>query len=419
MAQMTIEEVTKTILPILSAELDKSVAQKVEEGIRKGLEPVQASQHKWMTELLSAQAQPEAGRKRAKGDLFASFARSLAASSMYAKQGKYMSPAEIAKSWGDHDVAHAIESGLTKALGAGDPLAGGFLVPEQFSQDLIGLLYPVSVVRRLGATVIPMPVGTLRVPKLTSGATGYYIGENANITPSQLATGQVTLTFKKLAALTPISNDLLRYSSPGANAVVRDDMVRAIAQAENTAFLRGTGAASNPRGLRYQVAAAHVLTPTLAVSLANTVIDLGRMMQLLMDDDIPMTRCAWIFAPRTWRYLATIQNTNGSYVFKDEMQAGRLWGYPFAVNTGVPVNLTDGGGTGETELYFADFADVIIGESMSMSVDASSDAAYYDGASVQAAFSLDQTIVRAITEHDLAVRRSESLAVMNQITWGK
>lgn len=417
MAQMTIEEVTKTILPILSAELDKSVAQKVEEGIRKGLEPVQASQHKWMTELLSVQARPEPA-KRAKGDLFAGFCRSLAASSMYAKQGKYMSPAEIAKSWGDHDVAKAIEGGLTKALAAGDPLAGGFLVPEQFSQDLIELLYPISVVRRLGAVVIPMPVGTLRIPKLTSGATGYYIGENANITPSQLATGQVTLTFKKLAALTPISNDLLRYSSPGANAVVRDDMVRAIGQAENTAFLRGTGIASNPRGLRYQAAAANVLDCAGTVSLANTVIDLGRIMQKLMENNIPMTRCGWIFAPRTWRYLTTIQNTNGAYVFKDEMQAGRLWGYPFAVNTGIPINLTDAGGTTATELYFADFADVIIGESMSMSVDASSDAAYYDGANVQAAFSLDQTVVRAITEHDLAVRRAESLVVMLKIAWG-
>jgi HK97 family phage major capsid protein len=48
------------------------------------------------------------------------------------------------------------------------------------------------------------------VPKITGGSTAGYVGENANITKTQPTTGQITLTFKKLAALVPISNDLLR-----------------------------------------------------------------------------------------------------------------------------------------------------------------------------------------------------------------
>ncbi len=59
---------------------------------------------------------------------------------------------------------------LARALASGDGTAGGFLVPEQYSAELIELLRPLAVVRRLGATVLPMPGGTLTVPKITGGA---------------------------------------------------------------------------------------------------------------------------------------------------------------------------------------------------------------------------------------------------------
>jgi hypothetical protein len=48
---------------------------------------------------------------------------------------------------------------------------------------------------------------------------------------------------------------------------------------------------------------------------------------------------------------------------------------------------------------------------------ASDVAAYFDGAQVQAAFSLDQTVLRLIAHHDLAVRHEESLSVMTGVLW--
>jgi len=97
---------------------------------------------------------------------------------------------------------------------------------------------------------------------------------------------------------------------------------------------------------------------------------------------------------------------------------GKLWGWPFAVSTGVPETLTDGGSTLESEVYFGDYADLILGESMTMSVDASGEAAYYDGSSVVASFSRDETVVRVITEHDLGLRRDVAFAVLYGIRWG-
>lgn len=410
MPEMTSDQLKSTILTTVKDHLEKDVASMIEAAVSKSLEANKsAGPPEWATALWGKQAQPPAARQ--KGEAFARYVRAAVQSHNDPERGR-----DLLAKWGDKDLADA----MTKAMTAGSPTAGGFLVPEQFSTDVIELLRPQSVIRRLGPMTVPMPNGNLSIPKITSGATGYYVGESSNITPSQLVTGQVKLSFKKLAALVPMSNDLLRYSSPGADALVRDDAVRAIAQAENSNFIRGDGTSGGPRGLRYWVAPANLIKGVAAVALATVVSDLGKCVQALMANNIPFTRPAWIISPRSYVYLTTVQTSAGSgvFVFREEMMGGKLWGWPYAVSTGVPETLTDGGSTLESEVYFGDFADLILGESLNMSVDASSEAAYYDGSSVVAAFSRDETVVRVITEHDLALRRDVSFAVLYGIRWG-
>ena len=99
------------------------------------------------------------------------------------------------------------------------------------------------------------------------------------------------------------------------------------------------------------------------------------------------------------------------------MMRGSLWGYPYGVTTQVPENLTDHGNVDESEVYFADFADCVIGEAQRLILDASAEAAYSDGVNVIAAFSQDQTVVRTIAEHDFVVRRDVSVCVLNGVRW--
>jgi len=304
---------------------------------------------------------------------------------------------------------------VVRALGATDGSAGGFLVPVQFSQDVIEFLRPMSAVRRLNPNVVSMPSGTTKIPKITTSAS--YIGESVNIPMSQPVFGQVILSFKKLAALVPISNDLIRYSSPSVDSVVRDDVVRAMAQRENQAFLRDTGTENTPRGLRFAVASANVSAMTGADNLADIVTNLGRLVLALENNNIPMTRPGWIFGPRTKFRLMTLLNAvSSAYMFRAEMLNGTLWGYPYATSTAVPQNL--GAAANESEVYLADFADVVIGESQSLIVDSSTEASYWDGTAQQSAYSRDETVVRCILEEDLVMRRAESGAVLIGVTWG-
>ena len=74
-------------------------------------------------------------------------------------------------------------------------------------------------------------------------------------------------------------------------------------------------------------------------------------------------------------------------------------------------------GTG-SEIYFVNFDDAIIGDAMQVRIDVSNTAAYYDGMNVVATFSEDQTVIRAVSMHDFAMRYDRAAALMYGVDWG-
>lgn len=418
-------EFVKTVtLPLVTdmmkAEGGKIVAEAVTEAVTKQYEKLK-TEAPW-TEAVKGAQPSSIAKNREKGDCAARFLAAVTACKVAGRPTGHESIVAQLKIWGDTDVADIVQKDVERqkaAMGATTPTDGGFLVPEQFSQEVIELLRPQSVVRSMVGRTLQLPVGTVNIPKITDGSTAYYQGENTNATKSALKTGNVKLTWKKLISLVPLSNDLVRYSSPGADSIVRTDMIRAMAQRENQAFLRDPGTEATPRGLRYQMHPNNLIdvsNPTFTIQTVAT--DLGRCVLRLVEQNVPLTKAGWLFAPRIWNYLRMLQTTTGAFIYQAEMNNGLLLGYPFKWSTQIPVTLSDHGRTGETEIYFCDFDDVVIGEAMAMRVDASQEASYMDGATLVSAYSQDQTVVRTITEHDFAVRRDVSVMVMNGVTWG-
>lgn len=355
--------------------------------------------------------------KRDKGLNLARCLRATAAAKMRGEGAE--GAVQMLRNWGDNDLADTWAEARSKALSVSDAGAGGFLVPEEFSSELIELLYNNTVVRQLGARVIQSPTGTLNLPKVTAGATANYVGESVNIPKSQQATGNIKLSFKKLAVLTPISNDLLRFSNPSADRMVRDDLVNQMRIKEDSTFIRSLGTDATPKGLRGWIPAGNKVAANSTVSLANTTTDMRDVWLKLLNANTPMVSPGWIFSPRTYAYLTTVQNSDGFFTYRAELQQGSFWGYPYKFTTQLPENLNAvGSGSNETEVYLVDFSEVIIGESMGMSVDTSQEAAYHDGSTVQSAFSRDETAVRALMEHDFAMRHETSGAMIEGVTWG-
>lgn len=344
---------------------------------------------------------------KAKGLRFGAAMRAVAAAG-----GDRNQAVAIAEGWG-HSGLFAQQSGQTGA-------AGGFLIPEDVSGELIELLRPASVVMSFNPVIMPMDNGNLTMNRINVGSTASYIGELQDVPATGVQFGQLKLSSKKLAALVPISNDLLQSASTQADAVVRDDMVLSMATRMDLAFIRGAGSQFSPLGMRHQLTGtafetSNVLAANTTVNLVNVTTDLGRLELALLNQNIPMTRPGWIMSPRVMMFLWNLRDGNGNYAFP-EMQNGQLRGKPYRTTTQVPSNL--GGGT-ESELYLADFAHVVVGEQQGIELAISTEAAYRDaGNTLQGAFSRDETVIRAIAKHDFALRHLPAVAILTGVTWG-
>lgn len=340
-----------------------------------------------------------------KGLRFARMTRALAAA-----KGIPIVANQIAESWGD--------SGLFANQNMGSGAAGGFMVAEDVSSEIIELLRPQSVIMSTPPIIMPMTSGNMTMNRQATGANAGYIGEQAPPPATAISLGQVKLSAKKLAALIPISNDLIRATSNAADRVVRDDLVMSLATRTDLAFIRGSGTEFSPRGLRFQNVgfaseATNILAFTAGQTLATVTADLGRMELALLNADVPVIRPCWLMAPRTYIFLMNLRDGNGNFAFP-EVANMMLRAKPIKFTTQIPTNLNGA----ETELYLVDFGHVVVGEHMGLEIAMSTEAAYVDvNSTMQAAFSRDETVMRAIQQHDIGLRHLPAVAVLTGVTW--
>ncbi len=96
---------------------------------------------------------------------------------------------------------------LSRAMGEGVNESGGFLVPEEFGNDLIDLREQYGKFRQ-NAKMVPMASDTRSDPRRTGGLTAYFAAESGALTESDKSWDRVELTAKKLTVLTRYSNEL-------------------------------------------------------------------------------------------------------------------------------------------------------------------------------------------------------------------
>jgi HK97 family phage major capsid protein len=304
-----------------------------------------------------------------------------------------------------HIVANMEQSTNTK---------GGFLVDTAYSADFIDILRPRVVIRAMGARTVPMPDGNLTTRKKTAGTSASYIGERLPAPKTAATVDQITMAAKRLTAIVPITNQLIRRASMNVQMMIRDDLVEAVSIKEDQQFLRGTGSATAPAGLRSLTNALNIFAANATVNLVNITNDLMKLRLRVINANVPMTEAGYIMSPRVALFLEALRDGNGNKAFP-EMAEGRLGIYPFMTTTSVPDNL--GAGT-ESEVYFGDFAQFMIGDTEQIMLAASDVAAYDDAGTIRAAFSNDETVVRVIAEHDTQVRYDLAFAVLTTVTWG-
>ncbi|MDD1133591.1 phage major capsid protein [Pseudomonas shahriarae] len=325
-----------------------------------------------------------------------------------------------------HQAAQMAQQGgypteVAMALSTVTPGAGGVLVPQNFSTEIIEALRPMSVVRKMGTRSLPLNNGNLTMPRITGNTVVTYIGTETDIPVTGMTFADTKLSAKKAAAIVPLSNDLIANAgiNPRVDNVVVNDLAVSMGLSEDLHFIRSDGSGSLPKGMRYWAQPFNVLpAPIVDSSLTLEKIDLfcGGMMLRLETANVMMKDCGWLMHPRVLRWLQTLRDGNGNKAYP-EIEQGLFKGYPVGLSNQIPVNL--GANGDETEFYFVNFADMMIGEDMDLTISFSSEASYKDAdGNMVSAFQRDQTLVKVIAKHDFGPRHVECIVVAVNVKWG-
>lgn len=319
----------------------------------------------------------------------------------------------LADQWEDDARRHG------KTLSGLSTTAGGHAIPTVLASEFIDWLYPQSIFMAGNPVMVDLSAGNLDIVGGNASATASYRAENANAAYSDATFRKVSLAAKNLAAITAMTNELIRRSPLAIDTFVQNDLRRAFIQQMDLSLQRGDGSSNTPTGIRNAVDSASRITAVDQVAPGPEEIDdeLRRMLSILFVSNMPIERPTWQMAPRTHLYLESLRNSDGSKAFPEmSLQNPRLKGYPVLVSTQIPINL--GTGTDESEISLTNFGHILFGDTQEMTLDVSREATYDVSGTLNSAFSKNQTVVRLIGSHDVDARYDAACITLTALKWG-
>ncbi|EOA0912237.1 phage major capsid protein, partial [Escherichia coli] len=189
-------------------------------------------------------------QKLEKGIGFARFAKSLAAA-----KGVRSEALEVARrQYPDDSRLHHV---LKSAVGAGtttDPQwAGSLSEYQEYAQDFIDYLRPQTIIGRFGQGGIPalrqVPFN-IRVHAQVSGGAAGWVGEGKAKPLTKFDFESITFSHAKVSAIAVLTEELIRFFSPAADALVRNALAEAVvadvSPASITHDVKGTASSGNP-----------------------------------------------------------------------------------------------------------------------------------------------------------------------------
>ena len=148
----------------------------------------------------------------------------------------------------------------------------GTLIQSQVADLLVQPLEQASTFLAAGPTILDSS-SPVRVPRIASGVTAGFVAEGAQISDGDVEFDEVTLLpsdLKSLKVLVKMSNELIRTSVVGLEAVLRTRLVTDVANALDAALWDGAGTDDTVKGI---LRATGIATGTLDLTDADSLID--------------------------------------------------------------------------------------------------------------------------------------------------
>lgn len=256
---------------------------------------------------------------------------------------------------------------------------GGNLVPQDFANVIVEDRRDQVFMRQF-ATVIQMQGDTLNLPTLDTRPHVAWRSEAAVKATSTVQWGNITLTPYSLAAIVPLSNELVADASQGVGGSIVNYVARllttALSEEEDRTFWVGSGS-GQPTGIdnySFRTVTAGDSDSARADAYKQMYFRLGQGYR---------NQALWAANASTWARAATLKDSTGNYLLQ------RLADSPIPQIMGRPAYEVNS--LGDEKVFFGDPSYYYIGEREGVSVDTSEEATVAGNS----AFERNLTFVRA------------------------
>lgn len=333
--------------------------------------------------------------------------------------GNRLAAAEYAKRW--HQDTPEIEQILRMpadliektAVSAGTTTDSAWAAPlvqyQNLTSEFIEYLRPLTIIGRIqGFRQVPFKI---KVPRQTGGASVNWVGETKVKPLTSLAFDSITMDHFKIAGIIPLSEELIRLSSPSAELLVRNDLAGAVVQFMDTDFVDPTkaeAAAVSPASIT------NGLTPVDATGTTAAAFrtDMTSLFQKFFDADIPITNGVWIMTQMQAMKLSLMRNAIGQKEFPDiNVMGGVLEGFPVVCSENIPA--VGGSPTDGYPIIFALPNEIMLADDGQVTIDMSREASLQMETSPDSPVSAS-TVLVSLWQHNLVAIKAE-----RYINWKK
>lgn len=225
---------------------------------------------------------------------------------------------------------------LNAAMQEGTTTEGGHTVPTPMYSEILQGLQDISIMRRVGARVIPMTAWKMDVPTLTNSTAAILTAEEGSVSEVEPTVGTVQAVAYRYTKLAKVSKELVADSAFDIwGTILAPDYAQAFAKAENAAFTTGDGS-GKPQGITVGgtagVTAVSDTTPT-----ADEIIDLFYAL-----DERHQAEATWMMANASAKIIRKLKDGDGQYLWTPGFAAApqSILGRPLVINSSMPASTT-------------------------------------------------------------------------------
>lgn len=259
------------------------------------------------------------------------------------------------------EVERRVGAGGERALSTLSDTAGGFFVPQEIVANFYEKYRSVSVRGSLGVTEIRPGGSPVIVNKKTGNTVGYRTGEGEAFSASDIALGRMTLTPKKVAARTFITDEALLLTDPDIDQITERDILQTLDLKMDLDLIEGSGGSNTPIGILNTTGVVNlalnsgtgayldwsdVLALEGAVEDANALVDDGSLHFLSVPGVFRNLR-----KQRTVEYSG---GTEGAYIFQPGQSLDDVMPWPCVKST----QITTAADANSRAILFGRFSDV-------------------------------------------------------------